>query len=222
MDRTRGGGLTNDACRIGAALAIGALALTGCNTLAATLFAPAIDREAATLRPGDFRLDTAHAALLFRIDHLGFSDYVGRFDRFEATLTGDPAGPGAAEVEAIIDIASLNIANPEFEAELTGPNWFDAARYPQAIFRSRSVRLTGAASAEVEGELTLRGTTRPVALTVRFNGSAYDRLRSADVAGFSATAEINRSDFGIDRFSGLVTDTVRLEIEAEFIRNMPD
>lgn len=222
MDCARGGRLKHDAGRAGAALAIAALALAGCNTLTAAVFTPAIDREAATLRSGDFRLDTAHAALLFRIDHLGFADYVGRFDRFEASLTGDPADPGAAKVEAIIDIASLNVANPDFAAELTGPDWLDAARHPQAIFRSRSVRLTGPVTADVEGDLTLRGATRPVTLAVRFNGSAYDRLRSADVAGFSATGEISRSDFGINRFSGLITDTVRLEIEAEFIRNAPD
>lgn len=222
MDRARSGGLRHETGRIGAALALGALALTGCNTLVAAFVTPAIDREAATLRPGNFRLDTAHAALLFRIDHLGFADYVGRFDRFEASLSGDPANPGASVVEAIIDIASLNVANPDFEAQLMGPDWFDASRHPQAIFRSRTVRLTGASTAEVEGDLTLRGTTRPVVLTVRFNGSAFDRLRRADVAGFSASAEINRSEFGISRFSGLITDTVRLEIEAEFIRNAPD
>lgn len=222
MDRARSGRLRQETSRIGAALALGALALTGCNTLAAALFTPAIDPEAATLQPGDFRLDTAHAALLFRINHLGFADYAGRFDRFEASLSGDPADPGSAQVEAIIDITSLNVANRDFEAQLTGPDWFDAARHPQAIFRSRRVRLTGPATADVEGELTLRGRTRPVTLSVRFNGSAHDRLRGADVAGFSATAEINRSDFGIDRFSGLITETVRLEIEAEFIRNAPD
>ncbi|MFN4024546.1 MAG: YceI family protein [Hyphomonas sp.] len=222
MDRTQGGWLKHNPGRLGAALAIGVMALSGCNTLAATFLTPAIDRQAVTLQPGDFRLDTAHAALLFRIDHLGFADYVGRFDRFEATLSGDPADPGASVVEAVIDIASLNVANPDFEAQLMGPDWFDAARHPQAIFRSRTVRLTGASTAEVEGDLTLRGTTRPALLTVRFNGSAYDRLRGADVAGFSATAEISRSAFGIDRFSGLITDTVRLEIEAEFIRNAPD
>ncbi|MFN7056954.1 YceI family protein [Hyphomonas sp.] len=221
MDRTRSSRLRFQGSRIGAALAFGALALTGCNSLAAALLTPALDREAATLRPGDFRLDTAHAALLFRINHLGFADYVGRFDRFEASLSGDPADPGSAEVEAIIDIASLNVANRDFEAQLTGRDWLDAANHPQAIFRSRSVRLTGPASAEVAGDLTLRGRTRPITLDVRFNGSAYDRLRGADVAGFSASAEINRSEFGIDRYSGLITDIVRFEIEAEFIRNGP-
>lgn len=168
--------------------------------------------------PGDFALDPLHAALIFRINHLGFADYIGRFERFDAQLTGDPARPEAAEITARIDMTSLNIANPDFAAELMGPDWFDAARYPDAVFRSQTVRVTGEQTAEIDGEMTLRGVSQPVTFSARLNGSAFDPLRRADVIGFSASGEISRSAFGINRFIGLLTDTVRIEIEAEFIR----
>jgi polyisoprenoid-binding protein YceI len=205
-----------------AAIALAMMCLAGCASLASAVLAPKVDASAATLAPGDFLLDTTHAALLFRINHLGFADYAGRFDRFEASLSGDAASPAEARVEAIIDMTSLNIANPEFAAELMGPGWFDAAAHPQAIFQSRSIQLTSDTAAIITGDLTLKGVTRPVTLSARLNGSAYDPLRRADVIGFSATSEISRAAFGIDRFSGLLTDNVRIEIEAEFIRQTPD
>ena len=219
MDRGRNICLNRRRTHAAALLALGTFMLAGCGSVAGALLAPRIDPAAATLEAGDFQLDTTHAALLFRINHLGYADYVGRFDRFDASLSGDPARPEGASVDAIIDMTSLNIANPEFGEELMGPSWFDAGNHPQAIFRSRSVRLTGPVTAEIKGDLTLRGVTRPLSLSARFNGSAFDPLRRADVAGFSATAEFSRADFGIDRFSGLITDTVRIEVEAEFIRN---
>lgn len=205
-----------------AALALAALLLAGCSTLASAVLSPKIDPVAISLEPGDFTLDTAHAALVFRIDHLGYSDYVGRFDRFDARLKGDAASPATAQVEAIIDMASLNIANQDFAAELMGPDWFDATTHPQAIFQSGVITQTSETTASIEGALTLKGVTRPILLKARLNGSAYDPLRRADVIGFSATSEISRAEFGIDRFSGLLTDTVRIEIEAEFIRQRPD
>ena len=73
-------------------------------------------------------------------------------------------------------------------------------------------------AAEVDGELTLHGQTRPVTLDLQFNGTAFDPIRGAQVAGFSAKAVIDRKDFGISAYSGLVTDEVRIEIQAEFLK----
>lgn len=222
MDRRGKAGLNRAYIKAGAAIALAALLLPGCATVTSALLAPRLDVAATTLAPGDFALDATHAALIFRINHLGYADYIGRFDRFDASLSGDTGRPADAQVEALIDMASLNIANPEFAEELMGPGWFDAAAHPQALFRSTGIDLTSPTTAEIRGDLTLKGITRPITLTAKLNGSAYDPLRRADVIGFSAKTEINRGDFGIDRFSGLLTQTVRIEIEAEFIRQTPD
>ena len=195
-----------------------ALALGGCTSLVAPLVKPHVTADIAALEAGDWKLDPAHAALIFRINHLGYSDIIGRFETFDVSLSGDASDPAAARAEAVIDMTSLDMANDDFAAELMGPKFFDAERYPQAVFRTLAVRPGQDNAAEVDGELTLHGVTRPVTLHMTFNGTAYDRIRGADVAGFSATAVIDRSDFGISAFSGLVTDEVRIEIEAEFLK----
>ncbi len=204
-----------------AALIAALAALPACTGVAGAVLRPEPSTSPARLAPGNYTLDKAHAALTFRIDHLGFSDFIGRWEAFDASLDIDPANPSAARVNAIIDMTSLDIANDAFAAELMGPNWFDAAAHPQAVFTSSAVSLTSPSTADVTGDLTLKGITRPVVVSVKFNGGDYDRLRGRDILGFSATARLNRSDFGMDRFSGLLTDDVRLEIEAEFMRRPP-
>lgn len=205
----------------GGIMLLAAFGLAGCNTLAAAFLKPDIDTAAATLPAGDFKLDPKHASLFFRINHLGYSTYIGRLERFDASLTGDPAHPETAEVTAIVDMSSLNVANPEFAEQLMGPEWFDTARYPQARFESYGLRLTSETQAEIDGDLTLKGRTQPVIIRAKLNGSAYDPLRSADIVGFSAILQISRSAFGVDKYSGLLADEVEIEIQAEFIRQAP-
>ena len=197
------------------------MSLAGCNTLAATFLKPDVQVAAASVPAGDYTLDPAHASLFFRINHLGYSTYVGRFERFEASLTGDPANPESATVTAVVDMTSLNIANPEFAAELMGPDWFDAAAFPHASFKTYGLKITGENEADISGDLTLKGKTQAVILKAKLNGSGYDRLRGADVVGFSATLPISRATFGIDRFSGLLADEVEIQIEAEFVKAKP-
>jgi polyisoprenoid-binding protein YceI len=115
-------------------------------------------------------------------------------------------------------MTSLNVANPDFAAELMGPEWFDAERFPQATFKTFGLKVVGENVADISGELTLKGVTRAVIVKARLNGSSYDVLRGADVVGFSATLPISRAEFGIDKYKGLLADEVVIEIEAEFVR----
>ena len=192
--------------------------LAACTSVVAPWLKPNVSTELAEVKPGDYVLDKTHAAVLFRINHLGYSTYIGRFELFEASLTGDAGDPSRSNAEAVIDMTSLDIANEAFAAELMGPDWLDAAAFPQAVFKSTSVMLTGDTTATVSGDLTLHGVTASVALDVSFNGAAFDRLRGADVIGFSATSRIDRTQFGVSKYSGLLADDVEIEIQAEFIR----
>ena len=189
-------------------------AVAGC----ASLVAPKVASEPAALKAGAYALDQKHASLLFKVNHLGYSTYVGRFEKFEAKLDFDAANVSAAHVEATIEIASLDVANDEFAETLTGPSWFDAAAYPQAVFRSTLIEKTGETTGRMTGDLTLHGVTAPVTLDVVFNGGAQDLLRGGYVVGFSAKGSFSRKAFGVDRFSGLVGDDVGIEIEAEFVK----
>jgi len=102
----------------------------------AQALAPNVNPNPTALRAGNYALDPNHAALTFKIDHLGFSNYVGRFNRFDVSLDFDEADPAAARIEAVIDMTSLDIANDEFANVLMGPSWFDANQFPEAILRS--------------------------------------------------------------------------------------
>jgi polyisoprenoid-binding protein YceI len=182
---------------------------------------------AAAIPAGDYRLDPSHASLVFRVDHIGFSNYTARFTGVTAALALDPAAPETARLEASVDAASLALDNPPpgFTDLVLGPEWLDAASYPEISFRSTAIELTAPDTARVTGELTLHGATKPVSFIARFNGG-YAGMEDLDPQariGFSAYGSFRRSDFGIS--AGLpppgstmgVGDEVSFMIEAEFL-----
>ena len=105
---------------------VSALALSACSSVFAPLLRPDVTAEPVEVEGGEFALDPAHASVIFKIDHLGFSRYVGRFEVLDASLDFDAENPISSRLEAVVDMSSLDIANDEFAAELTGPSWFDA------------------------------------------------------------------------------------------------
>jgi len=172
----------------------------------------------AELPAGAYRIDPEHASLLFKIDHLGFSQLVGRFDRFDARLDFDPEQPAAARLTVLVEVASIDLNLPEFEQDLRGPDWFDVARFPQARFESRGIAITGDRTGRITGDLTLHGVSAPVALEVTFNGAGDSLITGRYTLGFAASGTLLRSDFGLGAYAPAVGDTVTLEIHAEFQR----
>jgi polyisoprenoid-binding protein YceI len=174
---------------------------------------------------GAYRLDKSHATLLFRVDHLGFSFYTGRFARFDAELDFDPRKLATSRVSATVDVASLEVDGPPegFLTSLMGDKWFDSARFPQMSFRSLRVVPKDAQSFRIEGDLTLLGVSKPVTLDARYNGGyaghPYDPQARI---GFSARGVFKRSDFGMSygvpdpgsKFG--VGEQVEVILEAEF------
>lgn len=175
---------------------------------------------------GIYRLDKSHASLVFKVDHVGFSNYTGQFRSFDATLTFDPANPEAMAVTATIDVASLDIPAPPagFLDELKSAAWLDAVGHPEMTFRSTSVTPTAPDAARVEGELLFRGVVAPVVMDVIYNGGYADFPPYDPNAriGFSAKGALKRSAFGVTAAIPTteqpfgVGDAVTFEIEAEF------
>lgn len=178
---------------------------------------------------GLYHLEPGEARLMFRYNHLGFSHYTAIIRSFAADLVFDPAIPENMSVTATADPASVETLYPydtfDFNGFITGPDLLDVAQFPEAGFESTSVKRTGMNTADVTGDLTLHGVTRPVVFDVTFNGGYGGHPLDAGARiGFSATARFNRSDFGITL--GLpppgttmgVFDPVELIIEAEFIK----
>ena len=178
---------------------------------------------------GHYRLDPAHARLIFSLNHLGFSEYTALFKGFSASLDFDPAAPEKMTLLAQVDPASIETFYPDpkvdFNAALSGPEFLDTARFPAMTFNSTRIRLTSGHEATVTGDLTLHGVTHPVTLRVRYNGGYAGNPLDPGGAriGFSAEGALFRSEFGMD--FGIpapgttmgVGDLVAFRIEAEFI-----
>jgi polyisoprenoid-binding protein YceI len=150
---------------------------------------------------GAYKLDKSHASLVLRASHMGFSTYTTRFSRFDADLTLDPKNLPASKVVTTIDALSFEMdAAPQMCLDIMkGPQMLDTAKFPQIVFKSESVRMTGAKSMEISGTLTLHGVTRPMVLTATYNGG-YAGMPNMDPqarVGFSAHGSFKRSDFGI-------------------------
>jgi polyisoprenoid-binding protein YceI len=175
---------------------------------------------------GQYQIDKSHASLLMRVSHMGFSTYTTRFSRFDAQLTFDPSNIPASKLVTTIDASSFEMdAAPQMCFDIMkGPQMLDTVKFPQIVFKSERIRMTGAKSMEISGTLTLRGVTRPVVLTATFNGG-YPGLPNVDPharIGFSAHGSFKRSDFGM--VFGIpapgttigVGDLIDYAIEAEF------
>lgn len=185
--------------------------------LAVLLFAgPAMaaSTNPADMPAGHWTLDASHASLIAKVKHLSVVNYAVRFDKLAGTFTWDPAHPEATHLEASVDVTSLDVGTEHSKS--FAEDFLSASRFPKASFVSTAV--TPAAdgkSGTITGDLTLRGATRPVTLQVSFVGVGHG-FPFGTVAGFSATGQIKRSDFGSRHLPGLVGDDVSLEIEAEF------
>ncbi|HAT26040.1 MAG TPA: polyisoprenoid-binding protein [Gammaproteobacteria bacterium] len=181
------------------------------------LLTPDFDTEITELRAGQYTIDSDHASVLWKINHLGFSTFIGRFNDIEASLDFDPENIENSSVEVIINTTGLDINNPEFAEELRGSNWFDVENFPQAVYRTTSFLESNENTFVFEGELTLLGVTAPVTLNVVFNGGGRNFLTRKYTLGFSGSANFQRSVFGLSRFTSFgVGDDINLEIHIEF------
>ncbi|MBI1339197.1 polyisoprenoid-binding protein [bacterium] len=206
---TRAGGGRN----LAGAVAAAALVLAGCITPAR--------QDLTNVGSGQYELEKSHASLVWRVKHMGLSNYTARFVDFDASLDFDPANPAASRLKAVINPASVRAEHPtrdSWDSELAN-DWFKAGQFPQIVFESSLVEQTGPTTGKVTGELSFLGITKPVTLDVTFNGTANSPFFGArDLLGFSARGVLKRSDFGLTRFASVVGDEVEVIIEAEFVQ----
>lgn len=167
--------------------------------------------------PGTWRIDPAHSSVEFVARHLMVSKVRGRFGSLEGTIHVDEE-PERSTVEVQIDAASIDTGEPKRDEHLRSPDFLDVERYPSLTFRSTSAERTGQRTLRVKGELTIRDVTRPVALDVEYQGIVLDPWGNSR-AGFTASAEIDREEFGVTWNQALETGGVlvgrKLSIEIE-------
>ena len=198
-----------------AALSAGSLNAQGAPQVPGTL-------DAAQVTAGTYQLDPAHTLVGWRVNHFGFNDYFGLFGNVDGTLTIDPTDVESAQLDVTIPIAEVTTASEGLTAHLlragaegASPDFFGANPEP-ARFVSTSVQRTGERTANITGDLTMNGVTRPVTIAAEFTGAGANPMSQAETIGFEGTATIDRSDFNIGFAIPLVSDEVELDLTAAF------
>ena len=163
-----------------------------------------------------------HMTVHFSIDHGGMSLTRGTFREMTGELIFDENNPEASQISVQIESASFDTGHHFRDHTTRGPWFLDSQQYRYITFKSTQVTKTGEKTGKVTGDLTMLGVTKPVTLDVKFNKKAK-RPSGEDYIGFSATASLNRLDWGMTKFSvksppAITGEMVEMDISAEFVR----
>ncbi len=187
---------------------------------------PALNASANPLEgvpSGEYEVDPTHASVLWKVSHLGFSTYVGRFNSFNADLDLNSADFSKSSVSVNIKVDSLDTDFPfpeeeDFNKKLSG-SWFKSAEHPSITFVSKAVSdLENGKNFTITGDLTLMGETHPVTLNAVLNGATPSHpFKKVPLVGFSATTKIDRTVWGLSNYAPNIGAEVSIEIEGEFV-----
>jgi len=171
-----------------------------------------------------WNIDNSHTLVEFSVRHLMISTVKGRFGEVNGKVIADDADPARAQIEATINVASIDTREAQRDAHLRSADFFDAENFPTLTFRStRIAKAAGGDDLTVTGDLTIRGTTREVTLDVTPEGRVKDPW-GGERLGFSAKGKIKRSDFGLTWNMALETggvvvgDDIKIAIEVELVK----
>ena len=180
-----------------------------------------------TAKPTQWIVDPAHSAAHFSVRHLMISNVRGEFTKLSGSALINPADPAKSTVDVTIDAASINTREPQRDEHLRSADFFDVANHPTLTFRSTRIEALGADNFKLTGDLTIRGVTRPVTFDVEGPTASVKDPWGNVRAGITASAKINRKDFGVafnamTETGGIVVgDEVKISIEAELIQQAP-
>ncbi len=162
-----------------------------------------------------YKIDPSHAEILFKINHLGFSNTFGKFSVEGGEVVFDPAQVEKASVQVEIDPASIDFGHKDKEDHLKSDDFFHVEQFPQASFTSTEVRPTGENTFALVGDLSFLGQTQSITLDVVLNKVGEHPFNKKQGVGFSATTKLDRTDWGMDYMVPLVGEEVELWIEIE-------
>ena len=170
----------------------------------------------------NWKIDTSHSTVEFAVKHMMFTTVKGRFTDVTGTIAFDPNDPVNGRADITIDASTVDTRDAKRDAHLRSADFFDVEKFPTLTFRTTNVAGTAKRFA-LTGDLTIRGITRPVTLDVTFEGAGPDPW-GGERAGFSASATVNRRDFGLTWNAALETggvlvgDEVKIAIELELLK----
>ena len=166
----------------------------------------------------NYTFDKAHTQILFFVDHLGFSKSQGEFLDFDGFFNFDLEHPEKSHVDVSINVAGLDMDDEKWNTHMQSADFFDVEKFPTMTFKSTAIEVTGKKTANITGDFTLLGVTKPVTLAVKHNKSDKHAFSGKYVSGFSATTTIKRSEFGMEYGLPMVGDDVEIRIEVEGLR----
>ncbi|MBX2830445.1 MAG: YceI family protein [Rhodospirillales bacterium] len=179
----------------------------------AGLSAAAVSAQAAET----YKLDPTHTSVIFIVNHLGFSNYQGRFGGASGELTIDRDNLAASSANITIDLTKVDSGVEALDNHMKTADFLDVENHPTATFKSNSVELIGEDGAKITGELTLLGETKPLVLDVKLIGEGDHPMTGDHVVGFSANGTVTRSEYGMTYLVPAVSDDVALQISSEFL-----
>jgi len=174
-----------------------------------------------------WNIDPNHSSIGFSARHMVFAKVRGRFARWSGTFRLDEEDLTRSAVEVEIDAASIDTGVADRDAHLRSPDFFDVARFPKLRFASKKVEKSGDGHYRISGDLTIRDVTRQVVLQAEYGGQAKDPWGNQRV-GFTATASIERGDFGLkwnqvlEAGGVLVGERIDVEIELQAVKAAAD
>lgn len=169
----------------------------------------------ATAAPVEYRIDPSHSQVEFTWSHFGYSNITARFDQLEGTFVYDAENPSASSAQAAVVIDSLDSGVDKLDTHLKSPDFFDAAKFARAEFKSTKVEAAGEGKLALTGDLSIHGVTRPVTFQVTVNKIGDHPMKKVPSAGFDAVTTIKRSDFGMSMAVPNVSDEITIEITIE-------
>jgi polyisoprenoid-binding protein YceI len=175
----------------------------------------ALAANSASAEPAKYTVESNHAFVVWSANHFGFSNQMGKFFDISGEIMFDSKNIDKSSVNVTINLNSLVTGSQKFDDHLKSQDFLDVKKFPTAKFVSKKITSVGKDKAKVEGELTLHGVTKPVTLDAKINKVGVSAITQKETVGFSATATIKRSQFGINYAIPNVSDEVTLIIEVE-------
>ena len=163
--------------------------------------------------------DKTHTQIIFFVKHLGFSFSEGEFLDFDGGFTFDIENPEQSSIDVTINTDSIDMDDEAWDKHMKNEDFFNVAEYPTMAFKSTSIEVTGEDTAKITGDLTILDVTKPVTLDVKMNGVGKSPMGNDYKAGFSATANIKRSEWGMTYGLPNIADDVEIRIEVEAVRD---
>ncbi|XQA75903.1 YceI family protein [Xanthomonas sacchari] len=195
-----------------------ALAVVVAQPATSAFAAPAAASAAAKGVSGTYTLDPAHTDVLVQWSHFGFSNPSAHFGDVDGTLVYNAQDVSKSSVNVTLPLSGLNSFTAKFDEHLKSADFFDAAKFPTATFKSTKVTSAGGNKLTVAGDLTIKGTTKPVVLAVTLNGAGPHPMKKVPALGFDATTTVKRSDFGLGAYVPNVSDEVKIRITTEALQ----